>query len=170
MADGLTLVDLFAEQDIDLDDALGSASALRLRHLCDGDEQLFLAYGYIDFYPPENPASSPAVEIRVDDRAGISPHPLNPDQLILVSIAVAGEESLGATQWASIAHLAHRNCPECTHVWLNRAVEYDVCTRAAQAHTPEDAFERWSLFLRTPTDDDSGIVFTHIGDTGLGET
>lgn len=164
MADDVTLLDLFDQHNLDIDDALGPASAGWLRHLCEGDEPLYLPYGYIDFYPPHDPAASPAVHIRADDGAGVSPHPTNPDQLILAAVVIEGEASVGARQWVSIAHLAHRNCPDCAHVWLQRAMEYDVCSRAAQDHTPADQFERWSLFLRTPTEDETAIVITHIGD------
>lgn len=42
MTDDATLLDLFDQQGIDIDDALGSASAVWLRHLCNGDEPLYL--------------------------------------------------------------------------------------------------------------------------------
>ncbi len=140
----------------------------RLRHVCNGGlGALFLPLGRVDVYPPEHPAASPGVTIRTDGLAGVSDHPSNPDQLVLVSIVLAGEESVGARQWVSIAHLAHRDCGECAAVWVDRAQEYEVCAEAAAAHTAAvgaDIDDRWSLFVRTSTTDDLAVVLVHVGD------
>lgn len=159
----VSLIDLLNEQGIDIDQAFGR-SASRLRHVCDSRfDPLFLPYGWVDVFAASNPLASPQVRIRTDSRAGVADHPSNAAQLVLVSISIVAEESVGATQWVSVAHLAHRDCPSCAHVWVHRAEEYEVAAQAARTYTP-DVDERWSLFVRASTDDDQAVVLTHVGD------
>lgn len=164
MSSELSLIDLLEAQGVDLDSRFARASADRLRHLCAAElGAVYLPYGWIDIFPAGDPGASPRVQIRTDQCAGLADHPSNPKQLVMVSVSVIGEESVGAMQWVSVAHLAHRDCPLCSHVWVHRAEEYEVAAQAARtyAHAGD---ERWSLFVRTSTDDDQAVVLTHVGD------
>ncbi|WP_299577488.1 hypothetical protein [uncultured Williamsia sp.] len=168
----MSLVDLLTAAGVDLEERFGTRTAERLRHVCDpAAGPVFLPYGWIDLFPADNPGASPRAVIRTDTAAGVSPHPSNPDQLLMVSIIIDGEEPIGAAQWVSIAHLAHRDCPLCATVWADRAAEHAAVQHAlqnhdgGQDHSHTDPYERWSLFVRTPTEDSSAVALVHIGDT-----
>lgn len=167
----VSLVDLLTAAGVNLEERFGARTAEQLRHVCDaGGGPLFLPYGWIDLFPADNPGASPRVAIRTDAAAGVSPHPSNPDQQLMVSIVIDGEEPISAVQWVSIAHLAHRDCPPCATVWADRAAEYAAVQHALDNHSGEhhshaDPYDRWSLFVRTPTEDSGAIALIHIGDT-----
>lgn len=159
----MTLVDLLEAQGIDLSEKVGPKAAKRLRHVCEPHcGQLFVPHGYLGVHGVLDSGVSPAVQIRTDTRAGIAPHPLNPRQMTMVAIQPLDAPTIPPA-WISVAHLAHRDCIECTHVWLERAQEYDVARNAADTAMP-DTTTHWTLFYELPTEEGTAVALIHIGD------
>lgn len=167
MASQRSLWELLAERGICVADRFGAAAADRLSHLCTpGRGALFVPYGYAGPTGPLDLCSSPQVQIRVDEHAGIGAHPCNPSQLPVVAIARqgSGPATDAYVEMVSVAHLAHRDCRPCAQVWLDRAAEYEVALRAVEEHAPGTT-ESWSLFTLMPTVDDESLrVLIHPGD------
>lgn len=166
MASQRSLWELLTDRGIDVAGRFGHTAADRLSHLCTpGLGALFVPYGAAGPTGPLDLGSSPQVQIRVDDRAGIGAHPCNPLQLPVVAIARHPRPGTAAyVEMVSMAHLAHRDCRLCAQVWLDRAAEYQVAQRAVEQHAPGTT-EPWSLFTLMPTVDDESLwVLIHPGD------
>lgn len=161
-----SLFEMLAARGIDLTARFGHRAADSLEHLCTPQlGALYLPYAFAGPAGPLDLSSSPRVRIRVDELAGIGDHPCNPAQLPVVAI-VRLTPLDGVNAWAemvSLAHLAHRDCQLCAHVWLDRAAEYEVAWRTVQKHSSGSAAQ-WSLFTLAPAVDDSVRIFLHPAD------
>ncbi len=167
----VSLVDLLTDAGVDLEERFGARTTERLRHAATrARARDSCPTGGSTCSLPTTRAHLPEWSFEPTLRRRPHRTPRIPTSCSW-SIAIDGEGPIGAVQWVSIAHLASPrtahcaprsgpiappNTSPCSRRWIT--------TTASTTHT-QIPYDRWSLFVRTPTEDNSAVALIHIGDT-----